>query len=273
MTTLRSLSVNATPSTHLRAGIKWDPLERDNIEETYEFGSVKKAQAELNALTRQLKISEWVIKFIPPLSFFHDQASKHERLRDQRLSRKKVLEQYVAQGRLHSFDLDLCCFCYDREGKLVEYVSPASADELTSSASAFTHSGDDDTGTGEAFDEELLVNLSAIREKIHQVFFVVVSINHGFDQIKSGFWSIVNTSGEVELLATTLHTPLKHKVHVMAKMSRRGEDWVLDELAEYLPLASSASVPLHVRLDQLITKQYLTKPKPVPDSKKTPAPP
>ena len=47
----------------------------------------------------------------------------------------------------------------------------------------------------------------------------------------------------------------------------------LDELAEYLPLASSASVPLHVRLDQLITKQYLTKPKPVPDSKKTPAPP
>ena len=266
MAPLRSLTINATPATHLRAGIKWDPLERDDIEEAYEIGSADNAREELKVLTKQIKTSERIIRFLRFLTLFYKAADRYERLRGQQLARKKLLEKYLAQAKMPSFDLDLCCFCYDRDNKLVEYVSPVLMEtQDEQSRMAFMHSGDDSTGTGDAFDEELLVKLAAIKEKIYQVFFVVISINHGFDQIKGGFCSIVNTSGEQELLATKLRTPLKHRVHVMAKLSRGTAGWVLDEISEYLPLMNHATIPLHIRLDELLTKQYLTPPKqPVP---------
>ena len=271
MPSLRHHTINAKLAPHLRVGIKWDPLERDNIEETYAIGSAKNARAELKVLLKQIKNTELMAKILRATVFLHKQAARYDYLRDQQLMRKKKLEKYLAQDKLLSYDLDLCCFCYDQNGQFIEYISPVLMDtpQGRQSLLAFMHSGDDATGTGDAFDEEVLVKLSAINPAIHQVFFVIVSINHGFDQIKGGFWSIVSTTGEKELLSSTLRTPLQHKLHVMAKLSRGSEAedniWSLDELAEYQPLDKNEKTPLHIRIDQLLAARYLINGKALPD--------
>ena len=266
----RRHTINAAQSPHLRVGIKWDQLERDNIEEAYGIGSAENARAELKALHQQIKNSEFMAKLFRAIFFLRTHAGKFDRLHDQQIARKKLLQKYVLQDTLPSFDLDLCCFCYDQDGKFLEFISPVLMDtpQARQSQLAFMHSGDDSTGTGEAFDEEILVKLSAINPAIHQVFFVIVSINHGFDQIKGGLWSIVNTSGEKELLSSTLRTELAHTVHVMAKLSRNAAFavWDLNDISHYCPLDKNEKIPLHLRIDRLLTTRYLADNKSAPPS-------
>jgi stress response protein SCP2 len=252
MTSPRSHTINAIKPTHLRVGIKWDPLERDKIKESHALGHANEVRKELAFTLRQIKTQQSIIKLLRLTFFFRTKDMKFERLRDQYLARKKALEKFLAQENVNSYDLDLCGFCYDRDGKLVKFVSPESTETRNTMQKqmAFMHSGDDNTGTGEIFDEELLINLYALDEAIHQVFFVVVSINHGFDQIKGGFWSIVHTAGEKELLSATLCTQLQHRVHVMAKLSRNGESWLLDQIADYCSLGKDENIPLHLKMDQ-----------------------
>jgi stress response protein SCP2 len=121
------------------------------------------------------------------------------------------------------------------------------------------HTGDDMTGTGDTFDEEILVNLRAIDATIHHVFFVVVSIHHGFDEIKGGFWSIISTKGEQKLFSTHLKGQSRDHLHVMARLSRGdGVNWSLENIAAYVPFDKDEKVPIQERIDRALSSLYLT---------------
>ncbi len=258
MAALRSYTIPVTQPTYVRVGIKWDPLERDNIDEIYGLGSAENAQAQLDKSSRRIRTFKWVGEFFR-IFLLNKLADRIDGLREQELIVKKDMQTYLTQKKVRSYDLDLCCFCYDANGKLAGFISPVFMGEeyLPQGHRAFLHTGDDATGIGDAFDEELLVNLHAVDAGIHAVYFIAVSINHGFDQIKGGFWSIVRTKDETELLSLALQTKLRHRVHVMAKLSRGDGAWTLDEIAEYCPLDPDEKIDLHQRVDRLLVEHYM----------------
>ena len=263
MAQLRSHMIDGSKTTRLRVGIRWNPLERDDIGDAYGLESAVEARAELGAVRQHIKTTRLVGRFLRWTRVFGNRAAKIERSLDQSLGKEKAMEKYLSQEKLPSYDLDLCCFCYGRDGKLLKFVSPVSRetkDDLQKKP-AFMHTGDATTGevhaaVGGIFDEEILVDLTAIDSAIDTVFFVIVSVSHGFHQIKGGFWSIISTRDEDELLSTRMQTKEQHRIHVMAKLSRIQEMWSLEEISGYCPIDNNSKIALQHRIDQMITTHY-----------------
>jgi stress response protein SCP2 len=261
MADLRRLMINTTPLTHLRVGIKWDPLERDALGEDHAWKSAEEARGELGVVLQEIKSQRFMMKLLGLSFFFRSKIGTYARRCDQNLRKQKIIEKYLAQEDLLSHDLDLYCFCYDKDGKFVQFVSPhsTSTHEGDVVQTAFVHSGDDSSGTGDSFDEEMLVKLSAIDAAIDQVFFLIVAVNQGFDEIKGGFWSIVNTIGEVELLFSKIAGQTQDRVYVIAKLSRAESGWVLEELRDFCSPPEIEEMPTPIQVDQVIIDRYLVK--------------
>jgi len=256
---LRSFTIEASKTTHLRVGIKWDPLERDDIADAYGIESLAEARADLVGVTKQIASTRFMSKLLRMSILFANAGIAMEKTLDQSLAKKKALEKYVSQGKLASYDLDLCCFCYDQNNRMVKYVTPVTLekqDELQKEP-AFMHTGDATTGTSGVFDEEILVNLSAIDPAIEKVFFVITSVNHDFRYIKGGFWNIVSTKDEDELLPTKIVTQAQVRVHVMARLSRFGNAWALDEIAEFCLVDKNEKISIDRRVNQMLKTRYL----------------
>ena len=259
MPELRRYTIDAARPTYVRAGIKWDPLERDDIEEMYSFGSVKDARKKLGSVRRWLRFYKFMAGFVRATFLIADMSERFEDWIEHKEAKKVALDKFLTQAKLQSYDLDLCCFCYGKDDKLIGSIAPAydeTSQNLQQDQLAIMHSGDDVTGTGDAFDEELLINLHAIEADIHQMFLVVISVNHGFDKIKGGFWSIIRTKDETELMSAPLHKE-PQRAHVMAKLTRDGTSWIVDEVAAYCPLNKDEKIPMRQRVDQLLAARFI----------------
>lgn len=259
METLRSFTIEASKTTHLRVGIKWDPLERDDIAEAYAIESLAEARAELAAITKHISSTLFMSKLLKSSVIFANAGIKMERTLDQSADKKKALEKYISQAKLPSYDLDLCCFCYGSNNNLVKYVTPNTLEkkEDLQKKQAFMHTGDATTGTSGVYDEEILVDLSAIDPAIDKIFFVITSVSHDFHLIKGGFWNIVSTRDEDELLPTKLVTKAEARAHVMAKLWRFGNAWNLDEIAQFCPVDKNEKISMERRVNQMLKTRFL----------------
>jgi len=263
MYTQRNQLIETAKSPRLRVGIKWDPLDRDTIGEVIGHKSSKEVRQEIASLNKSAKNQIKYAKYLRMSYFFRNRAFEIERALEQTFEKKKTLEAYLSQEKLKSHDLDLCCFAYDKDGNLVKYVLPDSVEtkESREKGLAFMHSGDDETGTGEAFDEEILVSLPHIDPAISYVFFVILSVNTGFDDVVNGYWSVVNTSGEKRLQSFTLETGKKDQIHVMTRLTRSDLGWELQKIAEFCTPEDASSVPAEKKVDAYIRDHYLAKKK------------
>lgn len=259
MTQLRINTIDTAPPTNLRVGLKWDPLARDNIAELHDVESAQEARKTLAAIPGKLWKLSLLAGILRATFMFRKVAAVVDGERQYKLIERKDLERYLTQAKLHSYDLDLCCFCYDKDGKLAGFVTPDVTEMHGTSRwdPAFLHAGNDTTGIGEAFDEELLIRLPLVDAAIHQIFIVIVSVNHGFDKIKGGFCSIVSTRHERELMSSVLQTPQQHRLYVMAKITRDEKFWVAREVAEYCSPEGRENALMPRRIDQLLAARYL----------------
>ena len=259
MASLRSFTIDASKTTHLRVGIKWDPLERDAIGDAYGIESLEDARGRLKAANQQLKSMALMSKLLRMTVVFAAAGLKVQKSHDQIVAKKKAMEKYLSQAKLPSYDLDLCCFCYEANGRMAKYVTPLSMEkgEELKKQPAFMHTGDATTGTSGVFDEEILVNLDAIDPTIDKVFFVITSVSHDFNLIKGGFWNIVSTKDEDELLPTKMLTEAQVRVHVMAKLTRFGMAWMLDEIAEFCPVDKNEKIAMERRVNTMLKERYL----------------
>ena len=257
----RKQLIDMAASPRLRVGIKWDPLERDLIGEAIGYKSGKEVRHEIATLNKIAVNQKKLAKFLRMSFFFRNKAYELDRAIEQTFEKKKTLESFLSQEKLKSHDLDLCCFAYDQGGNLVKTILPETVEtkEVREKGLAFMHSGDDDTGTGEAFDEEILVSLSHIDAAISDVFFVIVSVNSGFDEITNGYWTVVNTTGEKRLQSFTLETGKKDQIHMMTRMSRAGNGWEIQKIAEFCSPDGADSDPVEKKIDAYIRKTYFGK--------------
>lgn len=257
--TKRSITLDATALGSLRVGINWDALERDTLDHKKTFKSRTHVWIELVIVYIQIVLL-FLLACLFRVSLVLWKLAKYARnSRRSAQARKNLLEKYLGQKHLASYDLDLCCFCYGRDGALIGFVLP-SITEMGGSVGwneAFMHSGDDDTGTGKIFDELLQVNFERVDVKIDRLFFLAVSLNHGFNDIKGGTWSMVNTKGEEEILSSAFTTPEKKRLCVMADVKREGAAWKVSEILQFYPLVNNKNLPLQGQVDRLIREKLL----------------
>lgn len=256
---LRQMTIKTDEMPRLRIGLKWDPLERDVLAVEHKLDSPGHAlfkyivYASASITLRVLMI---LLRLLLVFSGVVHALGKHKQRIDRALRAKR---HYLAQRKMPSHDLDLLCFCYDEAGQLAQLISPLSPPPpLTSKArTAIIHSGEDDIGIGDGFDEELAVNLKDVAEDIVQIFFVVASAHHALDKIKGGSCAIISTRNEQVLIDNPLQPTTSHQNYLFAKLRRDGADWSLQEIAHYFHIDEDPHCPLDDTIDAILRNQHL----------------
>jgi stress response protein SCP2 len=94
------------------------------------------------------------------------------------------------------------------------------------------HLGDNTTGSGDADDEAITVDLAQVHRQIDTIFLLVTSYQgHPLEWIANAYCRIVDEQG-TELARITLTLGVPETGVVMARISRNGEGWRLRAVAE-----------------------------------------
>lgn len=250
--------INSANTPHLRVGLKWEPREIDHI---------KFITASNNAAAAYFKIATEggfsalygaMGTFGRNLSASPKIANSFDASADVRSKIKKMGEDMKEDFTKPSYNLDLLCFKYDKDKKLVGLISPYTMVPKGADRSqlAILHSGDDPDGVGIGFDEEIMVSLRDIADNVNTVFFVVASEDYGFDKIKGGQCALIRTKDEKQLLANSFDSAGSQQTLIFASMRREGGDWALDNISDFINIDEDKESPLDDTLDDILRNKY-----------------
>ncbi|WP_040814299.1 TerD family protein [Nocardia concava] len=106
---------------------------------------------------------------------------------------------------------------------------------LTSKDGSIRHQGDNLTGEGDGDDEQILVDLTRINERVNALVFIVTSYKgHTFEQVANAYCRLVDSATNKEMARYTLAGGMPFTGIVMAKLYRTapGADWKMEALGE-----------------------------------------
>lgn len=118
-------------------------------------------------------------------------------------------------------DLDASCVLFDEDGQYIEAIYFGN---LTNSSKSVTHTGDNRSGEGEGFDEEICIDF---RKLPSNTFALAICVNsysgHNFDEVKSAKVSLLQVEGrkETKLNDLTLNACGGHTGIIIAKMYKQ----------------------------------------------------
>lgn len=247
----------ATP--RLRVGLKWDALEKDIMRATDGFGSNHMVLVNL-VITSVYSTMHWLFVTILALSGKFPPWVADLRRKQKAIDRSlTAMRAYLGHGEQELCDLDLVGFCYGKEGQLIAVVAPypVKIDASIDVSAALHHSGDERTGISSGFDEELIVDLALLDERVQHIFLVVASVHHGFDQIKAGQCAVIERKQEQTLLTHDL-VPSGERTYIFAALQRAADGWTLRNISRYCTPDADADWSSGATIDDILRKDYVT---------------
>jgi stress response protein SCP2 len=151
---------------------------------------------------------------------------------------KEKIDQALGGKKIYH-DLDLACFFYDSHNVLIGSVSPDPAQTADDSGKIY-HSGDNAQGHGEGDDEQISVELKNLDPDIHHVLFTAkIQTGHSFAEVDTPEMRLADGMTNADFLKVAIDHPEGKgcDVFVFAHIYRRGAEWRLHHVAEYLKSA------------------------------------
>ena len=129
-----------------------------------------------------------------------------------------------------NIDLDASCALFDDNKQLVDSVYFG---QLKSKDGSIVHTGDNLTGDGEGDDEQIIVNLQKVPDKVKSLVFTVNSYRgQTFNEVENAYCRLVNKSNNNEIARYTLSGGGPHTAMIMAKVYRHDNEWKMAALGE-----------------------------------------
>jgi tellurium resistance protein TerD len=147
-------------------------------------------------------------------------------------------DERVTDG--NKFDLDLCAFLLNGEGKvfsqpgIVGYMDGC----VTGAAGTVVYSGDNRTGEGEGDDEFITVDLNAIPAEVQKIVFTATihdAVKHGqnFGGIESSVIRFVNADTNSEEITVDLREDCDTETAmIFAELYRHGSEWKVRNISQ-----------------------------------------
>ena len=136
------------------------------------------------------------------------------------------------------FDLDASVICLGRSGRMASMDDLVYFGNLKHASSAIMHLGDNLTGKGDGDDEQIMVNLDGIPDRIHSLVFAVNIYNcierkQDFSQVSNAFVRLVNCENNKEIARYSLSgDDYGSKTGMVMAQINRGEDGDWEVCAE-----------------------------------------
>ncbi len=132
-------------------------------------------------------------------------------------------------------DLDLICFVYDENGKMISLVDPDAWNAVDNTGQIY-HSGDDYTGEGGNDDEQVHIELRDLPKSIHEFFIVVQSdCTDTIDKIDSPVIRVCDSISNTDLLKVNLEDEKNNDKYgyVFCRIFRDQDDWKIQNISEF----------------------------------------
>ena len=133
-------------------------------------------------------------------------------------------------GSAPDIDLDASCILFDSQGNVTDSVWFR---QLHSRDGSVIHTGDNRTGDGDGDDEQILVDLERVPDKVKSLVFTVNSFTgQNFSQIENASCRILNSVNGKEIACFNLTGLGSHNAQIMAKIYRHGDEWKMHAIGE-----------------------------------------
>lgn len=138
----------------------------------------------------------------------------------------------------YEFDCDASVFMLDENGKINNINDLIYFGNLRSKCGSIIHTGDNLTGEGEGDDEQIIVELSKIRNEIKRLLFVVniyecIKRNQHFGMIRNAYIRLVNDNGKKELVRYNLTENYSGKTALLVgEIYRHNGEWKFAAIGE-----------------------------------------
>ncbi len=149
----------------------------------------------------------------------------------------------VVAGKKSYHDLDLACFLFDEDYKLLNHVCVEPGKSVDHTGKIY-HSGDNVEGYGEGDDEEISVELKNLDMAIqHIVFTVEVRTGHDFTEISNPEIRLADGYSDHNFIRTDLKNEQAEGkfAYAFTHLYRVEEYWNLHYLDEYLDAGNDES--------------------------------
>ncbi len=254
----QKITITSTDTPHIRVGLKWEPREIDHIKFITASSSDATAYLKFGTETGFSALYSMFGTLARNLSKSPDAAKNFDASADVMKHVNEMKKAMREEMKGPAYNLDLLCFKYDSNKKLVGMISPYSIVPRNADKAqlAILHSGDDPDGVGVGFDEEIMINLGDVEKNVSTVFFVVSSENYGFSKIKGGLCSLIRTQDEQELIGSDFTAGGDQQTFVFAGMRRTGDGWTLEKIADFITVDADKQSPLDDTIDDILRNKY-----------------
>lgn len=137
-----------------------------------------------------------------------------------------------------NFDCDASVIMLEANDRLAKKQDVVYFGNLRSVCNSVIHQGDNLTGDGDGDDEQILINLNHIPERIQKLIFVVniydcVTRKQDFGMVHNAFIRIVNMQNNIEMLRFNLTEQYKGKTAlVVGEIYRHNNEWKFAAVGE-----------------------------------------
>lgn len=141
-----------------------------------------------------------------------------------------ILGGLFGGSKSDNFDLDASVFLLDENDKLSSNKDIIYFGNLKSSCGSIQHTGDNLTGTGDGDDEQIIVELKVVPERISKLVFVVniydcIKRKQDFGQVENAFIRVVDHTG-TELIRFNLTESHSGKTAlIIGEIYRHSGEW------------------------------------------------
>lgn len=254
----QTVAIDPAEVPRLRVGLKWDAIEKDAFGASHGLSSTSGLHLRRVIASVCSGFSGLTAALLKMTGLFPTAANKFSRSKKHYAASVDTMTEYLEHGEARSCDLDLLCYCYDQDGKLVSLVAPHTTGlEGTSVAkAAIIHSGDESTGLSSGYDEEILVTFANLDDNIQYIFLAVFSVDHNFDEIPGGQCAIMSRLDEQMLLERDLRKEA-HQTYIFAKLTRTNAGWELQDVSDYCNVNEDPDAHLDGTIDDVLRYKYL----------------
>ncbi len=134
-----------------------------------------------------------------------------------------------------TFDVDLVCLMFNKDGEIVDAVSPMDGEEIDQSGKVY-HSGDERHGASINDDEIISVELKDLPEYIHHmVFFATVQSGHEYTSIINPEARVYDAMNNRDLMLVGIDgdDAQGKTAYIICRIFRGEEDWMLHNIGEF----------------------------------------
>lgn len=131
-------------------------------------------------------------------------------------------------------DLDLLCFIFNQEKKLVCTIGP-DEDQMIEETNSVYHSGEEYTGSGVYDDEIIRIEIAKLPEHYHHFVFVVVSDSKlSLSECGPIRLRLADSSTDKNFIAERLEAPNNgSSAYIFSRLTRKGDGWDGEAVGRY----------------------------------------